>query len=728
MNSCIWKYPHYPLPANEAERLDALAQLEVLDTAGEARFDRLTQLAAQLLGMPMCAISLVDRERQFFLSHYGIDASETPRDQAFCNYVVADDAPLVVEDATADPRFQDNPLVTGELGLRFYAGVPIQNAEGITLGSLCVLDQKTHSEGIRSEHLSILKDLAAVVMNEMTARITAKRYQLECELRCEAMAELETRRREAVAEAAFKSEFLANMSHEIRTPLNGVIGMGELLSETTLGIEQQEYLNTLLSSADGLLRIINDVLDISKIEAGQMQYEAIRFCLKTEVEKVAEVLAQKAADQQIDLIVEVDPTFPSAVIGDPTRVAQILYNLAGNAIKFTEVGYVCIRLSALDDAFIRIEVEDSGIGMSAEQVETLFEKFTQADTSITRKYGGTGLGMSIVAQLVDAFDGQISVRSKIDQGTCIAVTLKLPKASDASCDTRLNGVSLEGARILVVDDIALNLKILTTVLESHGAEVITAHDGFDAIATCERILALNESLHGVVCDHHMPGLSGADVVTRIRALQPDLPILILTSGGHSQDLKAAAPDRVLHKPARAKQVIPALQALLSTPLASSEPWLATSHPTSVVSQEPLPDTHQKLEQHEPNLPFAGLSILVAEDNATNQLVITKLLNKLGCDDVRMARDGREAVAMYQSNSSCDLILMDIQMPELSGTDAQKCIRASDTERGGTLPIIALTANAIEGDRARFLADGFTGYCSKPIRRPELIAAVNACLA
>jgi Signal transduction histidine kinase len=278
MNAQTWTYPHYPLPTNEAERLEALAQLEVLDVACEPRFDRLTQLAAKLLEMPMCAISLVDRERQFFLSHYGIEASETPREQAFCNYVVADDALLVVTDATADPRFQDNPLVTGELGLRFYAGVPIQNADGITLGSLCVLDQKSHAEGMTTEQIDVLKDLAAVVMNEMTARFTARRYQLECELRREAMAELETRRREAVAEAAFKSEFLANMSHEIRTPLNGVIGMGELLRETALGSEQREYLNTLLSSAEGLLGIINDVLDISKIEAGQMQYEAIRFC------------------------------------------------------------------------------------------------------------------------------------------------------------------------------------------------------------------------------------------------------------------------------------------------------------------------------------------------------------------------------------------------------------------------------------------------------------------
>ncbi len=727
MNAQSWTYPHYPLPTNEAERLEALAQLEVLDVACEPRFDRLTQLAAKLLEMPMCAISLVDRERQFFLSHYGIEASETPREQAFCNYVVADDALLVVTDATADPRFQDNPLVTGELGLRFYAGVPIQNADGITLGSLCVLDQKSHAEGMTTEQIDLLKDLAAVVMNEMTARITARRYQLECELRCEAMAELETRRREAVAEAAFKSEFLANMSHEIRTPLNGVIGMGELLSETALGSEQREYLNTLLSSAEGLLGIINDVLDISKIEAGQMQYEAIRFCLKTEVEQVAEVLAQKAADRQIDLIVEVAPTFPSAVIGDPTRVAQILYNLAGNAIKFTESGYVCIRLCAVDAESIQIEVEDSGIGMSDEQIARLFEKFSQADTSITRKYGGTGLGMSIVAQLVEAFGGQIDVRSEIDQGTCISVTLKLPTASDARCDARVDGVSLKGARILVVDDIALNLKILTALLESHGAEVIAAHDGFEAIAASERVLALDTPLHGVICDHHMPGLSGADVVTRIRSLQPDLPILILTSGGHSDDLKMAAPDRVLHKPARAKQLIPALQSLLGELGTVSES--RSEHPRLACAEsqnERVADTARTLDQDTPGVPFDGLSILVAEDNATNQLVITKLLHRLGCGDVRMAHDGREAVAMYQADSSCDLILMDIQMPELSGTDALKQIRAEDT-RGATLPIIALTANAIEGDRARFLADGFTGYCSKPIRRSELIATVNACL-
>lgn len=730
-----WTYPDFPIPDTESQRLQSLAEYDILDADENERFDRVTKLAAQLLGMPMCAISLIDEDRQFFLSHHGFDARETPREEAFCNYVVAGNDTFVVNDATEDQRFQNNPLVNGDFHLRFYAGVPILNDDGVAVGSLCVLDNEAHDEGITADKEQLLKDLAAVVINEITARMTSRKYQLESELRREAMVEIENQRQEAVAHAKFKSEFLANMSHEIRTPLNGVIGIGELLRETELDSEQADYLDTLLTSADSLLNIINDVLDISKLEAGQMHYETIEFCLKNEVEQVAEVLAQKATQKNVDLAVEVDPSFPTAVIGDPTRVSQILYNLAGNSVKFTESGYVCIRLKPLDEQFVQIDVEDSGIGMSAEQIETLFEKFSQADTSITRKYGGTGLGMSIVAQLIEAFEGSIDVSSELGKGTCVSIKLRLPQAPDAVCDMRLEGGSLEGARILVVDDIELNRNILKTMLESHHAEVVTAIDGFDAIAAVERSLSQQESYDCVVCDHHMPGFSGADLVTRVRSSASELPIIVLTSGGHSSDLKDVAPDRVLHKPARAKQLIPAIQTLISK--AHPQPQNSDPQPETAPESEPevqktartQPEaTEKSKESGSDDRPFDGLSILVAEDNTTNQLVIKKLLKKLGCDNLRIANHGKEVVDMYHADPSCDLILMDIQMPEMSGIDAQKAIRLTDLERGHSLPIIALTANAVEGDRERFMEDGFSGYCSKPIRRPDLINAIESCLS
>ena len=711
MDLTTWIYPAYPIPADEQDRLDTLAKLAVLDAPRDPRFDRLTRLAAQLLEMPMCAISLMDCDRQFFLSEYHVGVRETARELAFCNHVVASGIPQIVPDATQDPRFSDNPLVTGEFQLRFYAGVPITDAEGTTLGSLCVLDRETHAEGLSPEKLSILQDLAAVVVNEMTSRMIAERAVLESDLRRQLAVELEDQRQEALATARFKSEFLANMSHEIRTPLNGVIGMAELLQDTVLSDEQREYLETLLHSAESLLSIINDVLDISKIEAQQMHYEEVSFCLRHEIEHIAQVLAQKAAHKPVDVMVEIQPDFPTAVVGDPTRIAQIIFNLAGNAVKFTEQGFVCLRLESVDRDHVRITVQDSGIGMDAEQLARLFEKFTQADSSITRRYGGTGLGMAIVKQLVAAFNGEIAVDSVPGEGTTVTLSLRLPHAPDAICDMRVIPNGLAGARVVVIDDLPLNRQILAAMLESHGAVVACAEDGFSGLAAVERAQVSGEPFDAVLCDHHMPGLSGASVVTRLATLVPELPVIVLTSGGHSEALKAANPLRVLHKPARAGQLIPALTDALM-------------RRSATVQGARIAPERNELSGEEAG-PLAGLHVLVAEDNATNQLVISKLLAKLGCTRVDLAENGRIAVEKIEQLPDLDLVLMDIQMPEMSGLDACALVRAKPDVGHQNLPIIALTANALEGDRERFLASGFSGYCAKPVRKPDLLAAIHA---
>ena len=423
-------------PVDEHARLEALRSYGVLDTPPEQLFDDVTKLAAQICGVPISAISLVDEERQWFKSIVGLDARETPRDAAFCAHAILEPEVMVVEDAATDRRFADNPLVLGDPGIRFYAGAPLVTPEGLALGSLCVIDSVPRE--LSDEQVEALRVLGRLVMTELELRIKLQEN-----------AELVHSRGEAVEASRLKSAFLANMSHEIRTPLNGVIGMTELLLETGLDEEQRGYAEVAQSSADALLAVVDDVLDFSKIEAGKLVLHAVDFSPRDTVRDVARMLAVTAHGKGIELYCLIGEQVPATLHGDETRFRQVLINLVSNAVKFTPAGKVTVEVSATGpahrDAQLRVEVMDTGIGIEASQVDELFGAFHQADVSTTRRFGGTGLGLAISKELIALMGGEIGVTSEPGQGSTFWFTAPL-KAAGYPEETRTAAIGGDAVR------------------------------------------------------------------------------------------------------------------------------------------------------------------------------------------------------------------------------------------------------------------------------------------